>query len=258
MNKNVRYYSSFEDDFVVSKNQEYKLPDDYEWVRKDLRSRFLSGLIYTAALIFSNIYCRLFLHVKFKNRKILKETHKTGAFIYGNHTQPVGDVFNPALGAFPNRIYTVVSPANFGIPVIGKILPLLGALPIADNLHGMKRFTKAIETRINQRKCIVIYPEAHVWEYFTGIRPFADTAFKYPIKFETPVFSMTATYRKRKCGKRPNIEIYFDGPFYADKNLSLKEQKTDLRDKVYNAMLKRSENSNCEYIIYKKKRKSED
>ena len=248
----VRYYKSFEDDFAFSKNQDIKLPKDYKWLRLDFFSRFLSAAVYTLAFLISSVYCRLFLHVSFENKKILKKSRKTGAFIYGNHTQPIGDVFDPALAAFPNRIYTVVSPANLGIPVIGKILPYLGALPIPDSVRGMKSFTAAIEYRLKQKKCIVIYPEAHVWEYYTGIRPFDSTSFKFPAKFCAPVYSMTAVYKKRKGLKKPAIKIQFDGPFYPDTSLSLRDRAESLETRVYETLKNRAKQSDCVYIKYEK------
>ena len=249
----VLWYSSFDEDFVESRDQNCKVPPDYQWVRKDLGSRLLSGLIYGAAVVFSTVYCRLFLHIRFVNGKAVQAGRKTGAFIYCNHTQPLGDMFTPALPCLPGRIYTVVSPANLSIPVIGKILPYLGALPIPDTLKGMKDFTCAIEQRVNEGKYVTVYPEAHVWEYYTGIRPFEETSFKYPVKFDKPVYCMTSTYQQRRPGKRPKCTVFVDGPFYRDPLLSPKEQAVMLRDHVFECMTERSKTSNCEYIQYVKK-----
>ena len=251
MSKEIRYYSEYTDDLVTAKNQDYKLKDDYKWVRTDPLSGILSFLIYALALIFSTVYCRLFLHVRFKNTRILRQTRKCGVFLYCNHTQPIGDVFDPALACFPNRIYTVVSPSNYGIPVIGKLLPYLGALPISDSLGGMRELNKAIEYRLKQKRCIVIYPEAHVWEYYTRMRPFPDTSFRSPIKFNEPVYTLTATYQKRKWGRKPKIVMYADGPFYPDSSLSAKQQATFLHDIVYDIMCQRSQKSDCKYIEYR-------
>lgn len=248
----IRYYSSYSDDFVTTKEQEYQIPKDYQWVRKDLGSRFLSWLIYTIAFIFSSVYCRLVLHVRFKNKWVMRLARETGAFIYCNHTQPFGDVFHPALASFPSRVYVLVSPANYGIPVIGKVLPYLGALPVADSLEGMKKLNEAIEYRLGQKRHIVIYPEAHVWEYYTGIRPYPQTSFKYPVRYDKPVYCMTTTYQKRRSGKKPGITIYVDGPFYPDKTRNAKEQAVNLRDMVYECMENRSKNSTYEYIRYEK------
>lgn len=249
--KKVRYYSSFTDDFEESANQGFELPQDYKWVRTDALSKLLSGLIYGSAVIFGGAYCKFFLHMKIKGRKNLKGV-KGDFFIFGNHTQPVGDVFIPALCVLPKRIYTVVSTANYGIPIIGKILPFLGALPVVSSLHGIKELNRAIEQRIEKGHPIVIYPEAHVWEYYTDIRPFPDTSFRFPARLDKPSFAMTVTYRKAKLFKRPIMEVFLDGPFYPQGNTP-KEKAMNLHDQIYSVMRERSKNSDFAYIEYKSK-----
>lgn len=248
--KQVRYYTDFSEDFEKSAQQEYLLPDGYRWVRKDVGSKILSGAVYTLALIFSSVYCKLCLHMRVKGRKNLKGL-KGGYYIYGNHTQPVGDVFIPALCVFPKRIYTVVSTANYGIPVIGRILPYLGALPTVDSLSGIKELNRAIEYRIDTGHPVVIYPEAHVWEYYTDIRPFPDTAFKFPAKTDKPVIAMTVTYLRSRIFKRPVTEVFLDGPFYGE-GTTAREKAADLHKKVSGIMKQRSENSNVAFIEYRK------
>ncbi|MBQ8539360.1 MAG: 1-acyl-sn-glycerol-3-phosphate acyltransferase [Ruminococcus sp.] len=246
----IRYYKEFTDDFEETANQNFELDSNYKWVRTDFKSKVLSFLIYSFALLFSSIYCPLFLHMRVKGRKNLKGI-KGGFFIYGNHTQPFGDVFIPALTVFPRRIYTVVSPANYGIPVIGNILPYLGALPIVDSIKGFKELSVAMKQRLEKSHPIVIYPEAHVWEYCTTIRPFPDTSFKFPVKFEVPVFAMTVTYKKSRFYKKPKMTVYLDGPFYGEGNTA-KEKVKNLHQKVYSTMVNRSQESNFEYIKYRK------
>lgn len=248
--KEIRYYRTFSEDFSQSKNQDFQLPADYRWVRTDAGSRLLSALVYGLAVVVSGIYCKLFLHMKVTGRKNLKGV-TGGFFIYGNHTQPVGDVFIPALCVLPRRIYTVVSTANYGIPVIGRLLPYLGALPIVGSLQGIRELNKAIDHRLRGGHPIVIYPEAHVWEYFTDIRPFPDTSFKFPAKLDVPAFAMTVTYRKARWFRRPIMEVFLDGPFYPE-GQTVKEKAAQLHGEVYAAMKARSRNSNYSYIAYSK------
>ena len=250
MKENVRYYKEFTDDFAISKSQNFTLPDSYKFIKTDLFSKTVSALIYSLAVIISSVYLKLFLHLTFSGREKFKNV-RGGYFIYGNHTQSVGDVFIPALAAFPKRIYTIVSTANYGIPVIGKILRPLGALPIIPTLKGMKNLEEAIRKRAQDNHPIVIYPEAHVWDYYTGIRPFPDTSFKFPVKIDMPAFSMTATYRKSKIFKRPIIKVIIGGPFYGEGD-TLKGKAHDLHDKVYNSMICVAKESNIDYIQYKK------
>lgn len=250
--KRIRYYESFEDDFYENKDAPAALPAGYKWVRTDLPFKILSAFIYAAAIVFSSVYCRVFLHVKIVGGKKISKL-KSGVFLYGNHTQPVGDVFDPALAVFPKRIYSIASPANLKLPVIGRLLPYLGALPLSSTLGGIKELNKAIELRIKQKCCIVIYPEAHVWDYCTFIRPFPDSSFKFPIKYGKPVFCATSTYKKSKFFKKPKITIYIDGPFEYDKTENIKKASEKLRDDVFAQMEKRSRESDFQYIEYKKK-----
>lgn len=248
----TRQYRSFTEDFIKAKDQHYAIPEGYKWVRASLGARIASALIYGAAAVFSSVYCRLCLHMHIENAQVLRQAKKNGAFVFANHTQPLGDVFIPALAALPKRVYVVVSSANLSIPVIGKLLPYLGALPLPDSMQGMRDFNVAMEQRLAEKKYIVIYPEAHVWEYYTGIRPFPDTAFRYPVKFDKPAYAVTVTYQKRRFGKKPKMTVFADGPFYSDKFLPPREQAKALHDTVYAAMQARSKASNCEYIRYEK------
>lgn len=243
-----RRYTSFDEDFEKTANQNFTLPQDYRYVRKNFGARALSALIYGAALAFSGVYCRLVLHMRVRGSSCLRG-FDGGFYIYGNHTQPFGDVFIPALCVFPRRIYTVVSPANYGIPVIGKLLPYLGALPLVPSLHGYRALLQAMKERLDAGHPIVIYPEAHVWEYYTGIRPFPAAAFAYPVKFDKPAFVMTVTYQKSVLHRRPTMTVYLDGPFYGTGETA-KQKEASLHDAVYRTMLERSKASNCAYIRY--------
>ncbi len=249
--REIRCYDSFEDDFEQTAEQDKTLPKCYRRLRRDARFRLLSGVIYAAAYVIGSVYCRLVLHVRLHGTHKLRST-RGGCFVYGNHTQPFGDVFIPALCASPRRIYTVVSPANFGIPVIGRLLPYLGALPTADTLSGLRDLEAAISARADDGHPIVIYPEAHVWKYYNKIRPFSDTSFRYPARLTKPAFAMTVVYRKRRFGRRPAAEVYIDGPFYAEGE-GIRSRSASLHNAVSKAMNERCAMSDAEFIIYRKK-----
>ena len=130
----------------------------------------------------------------------------------------------------------------------------LGTL-YAFNKEAMKNFLDTIEKRIKKGNSITIFPEAHIWPYYTQIRPFKSVSFKYPVKLGVPVFCMTNTYQSYgKNNDKVKIVSYIDGPFFPDEGLSIKEQQENLRNKVYGAMVERSKNSNIEVIKYEKKK----
>ena len=107
--KKINYYKTYNDDFVQSQDQNYKLPQDYKWIHNNILYKTCSRILYFLAYILSLFYCKLFLHIKIKNRQILKKYEKQGYFLYGNHTQPVGDVFSPAHICKTKRIYVIRS-----------------------------------------------------------------------------------------------------------------------------------------------------
>lgn len=250
----TRYYQSDTDDFVHSKNREYRLPADYVWLEERPRRRILSAAVYRAAWIFSFLYVRLFRPIKIKNRRALRQCGKSGCFLYGNHTQPVGDVFTPAYICGRQRIYTIAGQENLGLPVIGRLLPYLGALPVPDTLPQMRQFLEAVYRRITEKCCVVIYPEAHVWPYYTEIRPFPLTSFRFPVECDAPAFCMTTTYQKKRHGEKPQITVYIDGPFYPDKKLRKKEAQKELHDEIFSCMKRRSLHSSYEYIRYREEK----
>ncbi len=252
--KTFQLYESFDDDFYDD-GCEHRLPDGYKFVRNSFFARIASAVSYALAVIFGFLYCKLFLGLKIEGAEKLRQ-HRGAFFLYGNHTQPVGDVVIPALACFPKRIYTVVSPANLDLPVIGRILPFLGALPTDGTLRGTKELAKAVKTRTDEGHPIVIYPEAHVWPYYTKIRPFGNASFSFPMRHGLPSFSMTSTYRKRKFGKRPRLVLVIDGPFYSEADRQTAPEQ--LRRAVTDSMNKAAVNSDCEYITYIKNKSHPD
>ncbi|MCD8196380.1 MAG: 1-acyl-sn-glycerol-3-phosphate acyltransferase [Lachnospiraceae bacterium] len=252
-NRKTVYYKTYDEDIVRSRSQDLQLPPGYQRYHKNPVYCAVSSLIYAVFAPFALLYVKLVLHVKTVNRHVLRECRNTGYFLYGNHTQPIGDAFAPGLYVAPKRIRTIAAPSNLGIPMLGKILPMLGALIIPDSPGDMKDFLTAMGKYLEQRDCIVIYPEAHVWPWCTFIRPFPETAFRFPVRFHAPCFCMTTTYQKPKRGKKPRITVYFDGPFYADASLKPKEAQRRLHDELAACMALRSKNSNYEYIHYEKR-----
>ncbi len=200
------------------------------------------------------LYAKLKFHIQYVGREKFRDYRNTGYFIYGNHTQPFADTFIPSLGNYPKRNFFIVNPENISIPGMGKLVELLGAIPIPCDTGGMKHFIESVEDKIRRGHSVTIYPEAHIWPYYTGIRPFKAVSFQYPVKLKCPVFALTNTYhRMGRKGGEAGIVTYIDGPFFADESLNPREARQRLRDKVYFCMLERSRESDYEYIEYRRK-----
>lgn len=258
----IFYYESEEDDPIKTDEQEKKikvgLPEGYQFIPKNPFVRVYSEILFRCFWIFGQWYERYYWGVKIHGKEKLKKAKGKGYVMYANHTNPFHDVFGPALAA-DRRIFTVISPVNLKIPGIGKCLPYIGGMPLGSTPEEKKAFNEAVDKRLKQKKCLVIYPEAHVWPYYTGIRKFpaGDKSFKYAARNNLPVFTMVTTYRKskRKGRELPEMDIYLDGPFFPDSSKTEDENRADLAAKTYESMVKLSKHNSYEYFEYKKKAK---
>ncbi len=251
--KIIFYEDELNDEFSLAKITPKRIDASYvydhtSWFKKI--THFFWYRIIATPIAF--LYTKIVFHHKIVNRKVFKQFKKTGYFIYGNHTQDIGDAFIPNMINFPKTNYVIVHPNNVSMPVLGKVTPSMGALPLPDDGVAYKNFIRIIAKRIHQNKAIVIYPEAHIWPFYTKIRPFTDKSFHYPCQYKVPSFCFTNTYQKRKFSKKPRIVTYVDGPFYPNPDLPLNEQKLQLRNQIYECMTKRSQQSSVVYIEYRK------
>ena len=249
--KTYYYSDELNDDFAGTNIKQKELPADYQYFSRNPLKKFFEFILYrliVTPIIF--LSQKLVFRVKIKNRRVLKGYKKRGYFLYANHTAAVKDAFIPTLVTFPKKAYIIINPDGVSIPVVGKAVEMLGGVPIPTTRRGMRGFCDAVARHAEKNHRVVIYPEAHIWPYYTKIRPFKDVSFRYPVEENKPVFCFTTTYQKRKFSKLPKVTVYIDGPFFPDANLSLKDNRKKLRDLVYETMLERSKNSTYEYVHY--------
>jgi 1-acyl-sn-glycerol-3-phosphate acyltransferase len=247
----IYYTDELNDEFSIAQIEPRSIDENYVYIHTSLFKRFTHFFWYRViATPIAFLYVKLTFGQKSKGRRKLWKHRRDGYFMYGNHTQDIGDAFIPNVSSFPKTDYIIVHANNVSMPVLGKITPSLGALPLPEGMQAYKNFLNAVETRIEEGHAVVIYPEAHIWPYYTKIRNFPDTSFAYPAKLGSPVYCFTNTYHKRKFRKQPKIVTYIDGPFYPDMDLPIKARKKELRDMVYRTMVKRAEKSDHVQIRY--------
>lgn len=250
----IYYEDELNDEFSTAVIEARRIDETYIYdrpgfIRKCTRF-FWYRIIFTPIAFF---YVKFCLHQRSVGKEKLKPFRKKGIYLYGNHTQDIGDPFTPNVFCFPKRESFIVHANNVSMPVLGRINPSLGAIPLPDTREAYRNFIDCVNGRIEKGHTVVIYPEAHIWPYYTKIRPFPDASFGYPAKGGTPVFCFVNTYQKRGNKKKPRMVTYIDGPFYPDMELNLKERRKKLRDEVYDTMCERAKNSNTEVIKYIKK-----
>ncbi|GHV98372.1 hypothetical protein lacNasYZ03_01870 [Lactobacillus nasalidis] len=253
MSKKTYYYRSESDDLVTAAQQDFRLPDGYQVFRKGAGWKVWNFLVRTLALAFAWPYSRLFLLVKVRGKEKLRPFRKRGCFVYGNHTQMLGDPFDPMTIVNPYRYYALAAQANWGIPFLGKYVIPVAGLPVGQDLKQSISLLKDVKYAYEQKQAtIVIYPEAHLWPYYTKIRPFPATSLNFPVSLKAPCFAMTTTYQRCRWRRRPKITIYVDGPFYPDQTLGKKAAQEKLHAELYQCMTERAKLSDYEFCSYVK------
>lgn len=246
--KKTVYYQEFSDDIVKNKNQTYKLPDNYQILNNKWTNKLVRYLGWGIAKILTT-----FLPIKYIGRTKLKACKDNGYFVYANHTQAFLDPVLPIALLGPKQYYGIASQANWGVPIIGSLALPAAGLPVGNNLTQTTKLIRAIKELIKTNNHILIFPEAHLWPYYTKIRPFPPTSMSFPITTQAPSFVMTTTYQKRKHGRHPQITIYIDGPFYPDSSLNKKEQRQKLYKQITKTMHSRAKNSTYNFYNYERK-----
>ena len=250
--KNIYYKDELNDEFSKAKITPRRIDENYKYIHKNPLWNICAFILQNIlSMPIKYLYAKIKFRIKYVGKEKLKPYNKEGYFIYVNHTQPFADTFIPSIANYPKRNYFIVNPENVSMKGLKTTVEMLGAIPIPSNRQAMKNFLNTVAIRIKKASSITIYPEAHIWPYYTKIRPFKAVSFKYPVQLDKPVFCMTNTYQKYRKNKIRMV-TYIDGPFFQNKELNMQEQKQDLRDRVYNCMVERSKNSNIEYIKYEK------
>lgn len=247
----IYYNDELNDEFAFDNIKPHKIGKNYIYVHNSLWKKTTRFFWYRiVALPAATLYLKIKWRHKIVNRKVIKLANGKPFFLYGNHTHNMSDALIPTFVSFPKSVFVIVHPNNVSMPVLGAITPSLGAIPLPDDIESTKNFLRCIETRIRQNCVIAIYPEAHIWPFYTKIRPFTAHSFRYPVQYEAPSFCFTNVYTKRKFSRTPKITTYVDGPFFPDKNLSAKEQRENIRNKIFSAMTERAKLNNVEVIKY--------
>ena len=250
--KVIYYKDELNDDFANNNINRKPLGKKFKYIHTNIFFRFFEFILYyIIAIPLIYILQKFVSHQKFINRKAFKKAKKDGYFIYSNHTQFMNDAYIGPLSSWPKKCYVITNPDATSIKGIRCLVQSLGAIPLGTTMSENKQMINCINKRISQKKAIMIYPEAHIWPFYTKIRPFPYKSFKYPAKLNKPIFVLTNCYQKRKFSKKPKILTFVDGPFYPNTFLNENESAKILREIAYNTMCNRTkEYSTYEYVKY--------
>jgi 1-acyl-sn-glycerol-3-phosphate acyltransferase len=253
----VTYYSKTTDDFAGTNIRTRTVDATFPFIHKSILWKAAAFLLYYAiAIPLVTLYVKAFNRTKFVNRRALRRI-RGGFFLYGNHTH-WSDAFLPHAAAAMKRTYILASPDSVSVKGIKNIVTMLGGIPLPTKPEALRAFYKAVRQRCSEGGCIAVYPEAHIWPYYTGVRPFSAVSFAYPAEFRAPVVAMVTTFRERKglCGslKKPGHTVILSDPIYAEPGMSVREAQRYFHRRVTEFMVENtSRPDNYVHIRYVQK-----
>ena len=252
--KRVIYYrDAMNEDYAGTNIDTQTVHADFPFLPDSLFFRVVGWMAYyLLAIPLVHLYCYLISGYHVKNRKAVKSLKDSGFFLYANHTH-FTDAFLAPIVAFPKRAFVLVSPDTVSIKGIRTLVQMLGAIPIPQDRKALPLFCNAVETRAVEGRCISIFPEAHMWNYCTFVRPFHAGSFRYPISYDKPSVAVAVTYQHRKCPlfRSPKRTVFVSDPIYPDKTLSAKAAQRKLGEEVERFIREKCEQySDCKYYDY--------
>ena len=252
--KTYYYSDELNDDFAATKDIGGEpVGEDFPYIRRNPLWRAVAAILYRGIVtpaVF--LYCKLWYGLRIEGKKHLRGL-KNGYFLYANHTQHEADAFIPTLVSFPRKAYIVTGAGAVSIRGLRNIVQMLGAIPLPDATKGLRCFSEVLKTRISRGAVICIYPEAHIWPYYTHIRPFRAGSFAYPADCGAPLVPYVVTYRERRLfkGLHPCITVQIGEPIFPDPSVPNRKERHRLRDAAFAFMHETAERTEQpEYIRY--------
>lgn len=234
--RKVVVHDQADDDFgVVSKHVRTRPIDEtYPYTHKNLLWRLVSAFLYYVVApipvwVMSKIY-----GMRIHGRRSIRGLG--GCYIYGNHTHWT-DVLIPYLISFPTRAYIVTGPTAVSVPLVRHLVSMLGGLPLNPTARGKVVFREALDRAVKGGSPVAIFPEAHEWPYYNGIREFPPYSFTYPVRTSEPVVAYVVTYRRRRVAwYPPRMTVTVGSPILPETWKGSSDPKGFLRDRVLGFM----------------------
>ncbi len=252
--KTIYWSDEYNDDFNELDGVEKRPPlkDNYQFVVKNPVRRLLdNGLYYLIAKPILGFFC-YFHGIRYKNKKNLRALKHQGAFIYSNHVS-ASDAFKFQAQIIKFKKVNIVGYSDATqIPVAKYLVKSLGYLPVPTNPRDLLRFSEACEYIVKKkRQYVLIYPEAHIWPYYTRIRHFKYGSFRYPANCNAPVVPAVTVWKKRTGRKKPRQIVIFGTPIFPQEGKTKIENRDYLAEECYKQMVQISQQYNQkEYIKY--------
>lgn len=212
----------------------------YRFVNRNILFRLGSSLLfYVIAVPLLDIVSRVFFGLRIKGKKNLRYL-KGGAVTVTNHFH-VLDSPMVACTLFPRRPFFATLKSNLEIPVVRRLVRLLGGVPIPESPKALHAFMESMRAQLKKGRIVHFYPEASLWPWHDALRPFRNGAFHLAVKSDVPVVPMVFTFREPKglfsrLRKKPLVTLNIGAPAYPAQHGTDRSRVLEMRSAVRAAM----------------------
>ena len=221
------------------------MPDEVDYLRKNMSNRMRTRYAFRLARWFMNIMIR-------KKQLIIKDiigienyrNLKSGAIITCNHFNAM-DSFAMHIAYEKSRprrrkFFRIIREGNYtSFPgFYGLLMRNCNTLPLSSNKETMKKFIKAVDTILQKGHFILIYPEQSMWWNYKKPKPLKKGGFTFAAKNNVPVLPCFVTMEDSNVpgeGGLPVQEytIHISEPIYPDPEKSRAANTKEMMDKNY-------------------------
>ncbi len=223
------------DMFESWKTLEFNIDDNYEYVPKNLAFRLVSDTFYfLIAYPILKVLTKIIYDLKIEGEENIRYLNQ-GAITISNHVLVLDCAMVGLACGFRKEHFTTLA-KSFQIPVVRRIIKLLKAIPIPEDIDNKKNFLKALDDLLKEGEIVHFYPEASLVCYCKSLRKFKNGAFDISIRNNIPIVPMVITFREPKgirkvFKKKQDVTLKVLSPVYPEEM-----QVDEYREKIYDTM----------------------
>lgn len=222
---------------------EFKIDKEYEYIVKNKIFMFFSNVLYYGiAFPVLKILNKLVYDLKIEGKENLKNL-KTGAISVSNHVLFL-DCSMVGLAWGIKKVYYTTLEGSFKIPFVRKLIKLLRAIPIPNDIKNKEYFIKEIDNFLQNNGIVHFYPESALWPYCNKLRNFKNGAFDFSVKNNVPIIPMVIKFRQPKgirklIKSKKDVTLFILKPIKCEENeMNVKDKINKLKEEVYEQMKK--------------------
>ena len=218
-------------------------PEDVDYLRKKSTSKIKSKI--------ANRMGKRFLDDLLKDNKLIIKEIKglenlqnidTGAVLTCNHFNPfdsfaIEKAFIESGENKNRKLFKVIREGNYtNFPgLYGFFFRNCDTLPLSSNTQTMIEFMKAVDTILQRKDFILIYPEQSMWWNYKKPKPLKNGAFRFAARNNVPVIPIFITMEDSNIIGEDGFFVQeyiinIGEPIYPDGNLSEKENANIMKE----------------------------